>query len=160
MQVLDASSIIHAWDNYPINQFPGLWEWIAGQIEERELTISEVAFDEVNAKEPECADWLKECEIEKIRIDNDILDEAMQIKDLLGIEGDQYHANGVGENDILIIAAASVLGVGLISDERQQPQVLQNLSKSKIPKVCQMEGVGVHCSSFIDLIKRSEAVFR
>jgi len=132
MQVLDASSIIHAWDNYPINQFPGLWEWIAGQIEEGELTISEVAFDEVNAKEPECADWLKECEIEKIRI----------------------------ENDILIIATASVLGVGLISDERQQPQVLQNLSKSKIPKVCQMEGVGVHCSSFIDLIKRSEAVFR
>jgi predicted nucleic acid-binding protein len=160
MQVLDASSIIHAWDNYPINQFPGLWEWISTQIEEDLLTISEVAFEEVHAKVPECADWLKECEIDRLKIDNDILDEAMRIKGLLGIDGDQYHAKGVGENDILIIATASVHGVGLISDEGRQQHELGNLARSKIPKVCQMEEVRVHCSSFIELIKGSEAVFR
>lgn len=159
MQVIDASSIIHAWDNYPINQFPRLWEWIAIQIDEGLLTISEVAFDEVNAKEPECAVWLKECKIEKLKIDNDILKEAMRIKGLLGIQDDQYHAKGVGENDIFIIATASVFGVGLISDEGEQPNTLQNLSKSKIPKVCQMEKIGVPCINFIKLIKNSKATF-
>lgn len=160
MQVLDTSSIIYAWDNYPINQFPGLWEWIADQIGEKFLTISDVAFEETFAKEPSCATWLKECEIEKLKITNDILDEAMRIKALLGIESDQYHPKGVGENDIFIIATASIYGVGLISDESKQQQELNNLSKSKIPKICKMEEVDIHCESFLELIKGSGAVFR
>ena len=45
MQVFDASSIIYAWDNYPIQQFPGLWEWIATQIEAELVTMSSVAFE-------------------------------------------------------------------------------------------------------------------
>ena len=47
MRVFDASSMIYAWDNYPVQQFPGLWEWMADQISTEELQISAVAFDEV-----------------------------------------------------------------------------------------------------------------
>ena len=60
MRVFDASSMIYAWDNYPVGQFPGLWEWIAGQIETKELMMSSVAFDEVNHKAPDCGEWLKD----------------------------------------------------------------------------------------------------
>ena len=35
MQVFDASSMIHAWDNYPEPQFPGLWSWLAFQLANR-----------------------------------------------------------------------------------------------------------------------------
>ncbi len=49
MQVFDASSMIYAWDNYPMRQFPGLWEWMATQIGEKKLMMPSVAFDEVVA---------------------------------------------------------------------------------------------------------------
>jgi hypothetical protein len=59
MQVFDASSMIYAWDNYPIKQFPPLWKWIAQQIKERLLVMPRVAFEEVADKTPDCGDWLR-----------------------------------------------------------------------------------------------------
>ena len=53
MRVLDASSIIYGWDNYPPVQFPKLWVWVAGRIEAGELAIPRVALDEVVHKAPE-----------------------------------------------------------------------------------------------------------
>ena len=47
MQVLDSSSALHAWDNYPIEQFPPLWAWLAQRVTLSELSISEVALKEV-----------------------------------------------------------------------------------------------------------------
>jgi hypothetical protein len=64
MQVFDASSMIYAWDNYPISQFPPLWEWMASQIEAKELVMPSVAFDEVNHKTPDCGEWLKDNNLE------------------------------------------------------------------------------------------------
>ena len=60
MQVFDASSMIYAWDNYPLQQFPGLWEWMTGQIDEGELKMPSVAMEEVTRKIPECGKWLKD----------------------------------------------------------------------------------------------------
>ncbi len=59
MQVLDASSALYAWDNYPLEQFPPLWAWLARQIATGELTIPAVALDEVGHKSPDAAVWLK-----------------------------------------------------------------------------------------------------
>lgn len=53
MRVFDASSMIYAWDNYPLQQFPGLWDWMADQIEQGELAMPSVALDEVAHKAPE-----------------------------------------------------------------------------------------------------------
>ena len=46
MRVFDASSMIYAWDNYPIQQFPPLWRWMAEQIERGFLVMPSIAFDE------------------------------------------------------------------------------------------------------------------
>lgn len=43
MLVFDASSALYAWDNYPIEQFPPLWAWLALRIAKGQLTISAVA---------------------------------------------------------------------------------------------------------------------
>jgi predicted nucleic acid-binding protein len=115
MQLFDASSIIYAWDNYPIRQFPGLWAWMAEQIAERTVVMLTVAFDEVENKIPECAAWLMNNHIEQLPVNNAIIQKALVIKRILGIVGDNYHSKGVGENDIFIIAAASVNQLRLVS---------------------------------------------
>jgi len=160
MRVFDASSMIYAWDNYPIGQFPPLWEWMASQIEAKELVMSSVAFDEVNHKTPDCGVWLKDNNLEQLAISNAIVQEAKRIKGLLGIVDDNYHAKGVGENDILIIATARLHGAELVSDEERQTTLPRILSKRKIPAVCDMTGVSVPCINFIEYIKASGAVFR
>ena len=159
MPIFDASSMIHAWDNYPLGQFPGLWEWMATQIDNRLLMMPNVAFEEVAHKTPDCGDWLRANNLERLDISNAVVQEAMRIKKLLGIVGDGYHPKGVGENDILIIASARVHRAELVSDEGRQ-KLPDIPAKRKIPAVCAMPDVSVPCINFIDFIKRSNAVFR
>ena len=160
MQAFDASSMVYAWDNYPIRQFPGLWEWISEQIAKRILLIPDVALEEVSKEAPECGQWLKESSIKLLDVNNAIVQDAMRIKGLLGIVGDRYHPKGVGENDILIIAASRAHGAELISDEGKQNQLPDIMAKRKIPAVCDMAEVSVPCINFVEYIKRSDAIFR
>ena len=160
MQVFDASSMIYAWDNYPITQFPGLWEWMAEQVDKENVVMPSVAFDEVLRKTPDCGDWLKAQSIKRLAISNAILQDAFRIKGLLGIVDDRYHPKGVGENDILIIATARAYRVEVVSDEGRQADLPKVLSKRKIPAVCAMTEVNVPSINFIEFIRRTGQVFR
>lgn len=152
--------MIYAWDNYPVLQFPPLWEWMATQVEGKQLVMPSVAFEEVEHKAPDCGEWLKDNNLEQLSISDAILQDAKRIKGLLGIVGDNYHPKGVGENDIFIIATARAHGAELVSDEEKQRTLPQVLSKRKIPAVCGMNSVSVTCLNFIEYITRSEEVFR
>ena len=160
MPVFDASSMIYAWDNYPILQFPGLWEWMSAQIKAHKIAMPSVAFEEVENKTPECADWLKDNDIERVEINNAILIEAMRIKKLVGIVDDKYHPHGVGENDLLIIATARAYKAELISDEGRQAIHPKEPTKRKIPAVCSLKDVTVPCTNFLEFIKHSGEIFR
>ena len=87
-----------------------------------------------------------------------ILEEALRIQGLLGIQNDQY-GGGVGENDILIIATAKIEGVDLISDENKQPNLPENMKNYKIPAVCALPSVQVGSLNFLELIKNSGCIF-
>lgn len=159
MQTFDASSIIYAWDNYPLRQFPPLWRWIAAQISARECNMPQSAFEEVKKRSPDCAKWLRDQDIERIAVTNDILQDAFRIKNLLEIKGDKYHPKGVGENDLVIIATARIKKSELVSNEGRQTQFPNVPAKAKIPAVCGLNDVKVDCIDFITLIKRSQEVF-
>ena len=105
MRALDASSIIHGWDNYPIAKFPKLWVWLEQQIGTTEFAIPDVAYEEVAARAPDCYAWLDAAGIPVINTTDAFLQFAQATKQLLGIVGDRYHPKGVGENDLLIIAS-------------------------------------------------------
>ncbi len=159
MQVFDASSMIYAWDNYPLQQFPGLWEWMAGQIDDGNLVMSSVAVDEVSHMTPECALWLKAGNLQKIEVSNAIVQDAFRMKQLLGIADDSFHPKGVDENDLLIIATAASCSAELVSEESRQ-KLPDIPAKRKIPAVCAMPAVAVTCINFIDYIRQSNEVFR
>ncbi|MGJ8668940.1 MAG: DUF4411 family protein [Oceanococcus sp.] len=159
MRVIDASSIVYGWDNYPIGQFPPLWAWIELEIENGDLVIPSVALDEVVATAPDCGKWLKAAGIKKLTVTNEVLTLANAAKSMIGVVGDAYHPKGVGENDLLIISTAKAEGVELISDEGRQKSVPKDSRKMKIPAVCDLPGVSVSCINFIEYIKQSNRVF-
>ncbi len=160
MQIFDASSMIYAWDNYPCQQFPGLWEWIAARIAEQSIAMASVAFEEVGHKSTECTAWLSNHHLKLLPVSNAIIKEAFRIKGLLGIHDDKYHPKGVDENDIFIIATACIHGTCLVSDEAIQTLLVENPTKRKIPAVCAMPAVAMTCMKFIDYLRLSGAVFR
>ncbi len=160
MHAFDASSLIHAWDNYPLKQFPPIWQWMARRIQEEKFIMPIKAFEEVEHISPDCGKWLKDQSVVKIPMSNAISQEALTIKRMLGIVGDAYHPNGVDENDLFIIATAKKVKLPLVSDEGKQQSLPKTMSKYKIPAVCDMKGVDVKCIRFIELIKSSGEVFR
>jgi len=158
MHAFDASSMIYAWDNYPLEKFPGLWEWMGEQIKSGEFVMLTVALDETGNKSPDCKDWIEQHEIQKITESDETYRIALMINGLLGIKNDQYGA-GVGENDVLIIASAKERNHELVSNESRQNQLPKNKKKYKIPAVCSLLKVNVTCLNFLELIKQSKAVF-
>ena len=159
MHRFDASSTIYGWENYPLSQFPRLWDWLGNQIGARLVTLSETADKEVWAKLPICGQWLKDQGLAVVVDTPATLLEASRIKTLLDIVGDGYHPNGVGENDLLIIASVKIGGGTLVSDENKQPILPPNRRRYKIPAVCAYLNSPVRCESFLEYIKSSGQSF-
>jgi len=158
--IIDASSIIFGWDNYPIEQFPGLWEWLSNEIDRQTLSISEVALEEVGDVCPECANWLIDQSIKNIHINEQIIKTSKEIANLFSLKDHKFNGSGVDENDIFIIATAKVIGKGLISNEAKQVPPPKEIRNSKIPLVCSHPSVAVECKNFLEHLKSSGAVFR
>lgn len=121
--------------------------------------ISQVAFEEVEHKYPECAKWLRDKGIKRISLSDEILLEAERIKELLEIEEEAYGA-GVDENDLLIIATAKLESETLLTQENRQAILPSRKKKNyKVPAVCEMQDVSVACQNVREWIKASGEVF-
>lgn len=158
MLVIDASSIVYAWDNYPSTLFPQLWLWLEEACADGNLCIPKPALEEVGHVSPDCHAWLLASGISVLPITNAVLVEATRIKTQLGIANDQYHPTGVDENDLLIIATARTQGCQLISNEAAQPSLPNDQKRYKIPAVC-MKHAPPPCLNFLGYLRQTGAIF-
>ena len=156
---LDASSILHAWDNYPISQFPKMWDWLGAEVQAERVSIPAVALKEVADSNQPCSSWLQGHQVRMLAIGTTELTFAADVKSQLGIVGDGYHAKGVSENDLLIIACAKTHGVKLITNEGLQFVAPVVESRRKIPSVCDLPSVQVRHLNFLQYIQASQQVF-
>lgn len=159
MLVFDASSIVHAWDNYPFEIFPPLWAWLGTEVNSGQVQMSMVAAEEVGHVSPDCSAWLGGSGLHVLPISNAVTQEANRIKQLLAITGDSYHPHGVDENDLFIIATARTCGCSLVSNEASQLLLPQNPARYRIPAVCNLVTVGVPCDPFLEYLRKSGKKF-
>lgn len=161
VSLIDASSALHAWDKYPKEIFIPLWEsWLSDAIDTQKIQTIEPIFEEIGpTKSSECSKWLRANNMKVLPVDDAIAQEALRIKQQLGIAGNDYHPNGVGENDICLIAAAYLKKYDLITDESEQPDLPANKKRYKIPAVCRMLNPQVPCCNFLAYLKLSGVSF-
>lgn len=157
MRHVDASSMVHAWDTYPPDIFPKVWEWIEAQIAHNEMVISQPAKDEVEHVAPDCAAWLGKASIQICAVSNAALQRARLLKNNLGIQNDNYHPRGVDENDLLIICCAYCSSVELVSNEARQPSLPSDRRRYKIPAVC--ASYGPLCIDFLAYMRSAARTF-
>jgi len=158
MQVIDASSIVLAWDIYPLDQFPNFWSWIASDLESAAIVMAEPNALEVKQVSPDCYQWLSSG-LTILPIDNAIVTQALKINQAIGVANGQYHPKGVDENDVLCIATAKVSGRTVISDEAVQASKPPDKKRYKIPAVCQLTDIDVECIRLNQLIRSSGITF-
>ena len=158
MRAFDTSSIVHAWDNYPIEKFPRLWAWIAEQLAVGEIVFPSVVVDELRFVSPDCLAWLAAIGFQQLPMTDAILLLALGIKEHLGIENPRG-TGGVGENDIFIVCAAAIQGCGLVSNEAVQAVPPVNRQKYKMPAVCALPVLNVNCVSFLQYLNSSRGQF-
>jgi predicted nucleic acid-binding protein len=158
MRAFDTSSIVYAWDNYPIQKFPRLWTWIAHQLAAGEIVFPSVVIDEVRFVSPDCHDWLAAIGFQQLPITEGILMQALAIKGYLGIENPRG-TGGVGENDIFIVCAAAANGCGLVSNEAVQAILPANRQRYKMPAVCGLRDLNVNCINFLQYLNSSQGQF-
>lgn len=159
LPAFDASSILHAWINYPIVQFPRLWDWIGSEVIATRFKVPRVAIDEIGHISPDCHQWLKRKSIQELPTTQAVIGHAIAMKLELGIVNDNYHSNGVDENDLLIVASAKEEGCELISNEARQPALPAMKARYKIPAVCSLASVNVPCLDFLAVLTRSGQSF-
>lgn len=126
---------------------------------DKRLGDYDLALDEVGKREPECAQWLRDLNVQTIPLSDALLAEAARIRQLLGIQDEAYHPKGVGENDLLIMAAARIHGVDLITNEQRQPTLPLNPRQYKLPAVGDLPAVKVRTLSFLEYLKLHQNVF-
>ena len=162
MYHLDASALIDLWDNYPIHRsmFDNVWEWFDEKVSDATFCISDIALQETKdkivhdnllkntPKAQHFLDILNKIIVFKKTAED--LQSILTIKGKLEIQEEQYHADGVGENDLFIIAIANRKQTILVSNEKYQAILPQNKSRYKIPAVCNM--IDLRCINLQELL--------
>ena len=153
MYCVDTSSILHAWANYPEEQFPSVWRWMEKQIKAGNFLIPEIVKNEAT----DVRDWFVGKRLPTVAISDEIYKTAQSIEGGLGIQNGNYSPKGVNENDVIIIATAMVKGWAIVTEEGEQQQLPPKGKHYKMPAACHKNNIQV--GNFLARLIESGEIF-
>lgn len=143
---LDSDAIINAWRDYPIENFPKIWEWIEKMGNEGVLGLSEVVFKELEKGGDECFDWFRKRKHAFV-VSNDATVQK-ELQRLVNSYSNFGLVTGKNEGDPYVVALAIVNDCLVVTNESMS----NNMNGPKVPDVCNAEGI--KWIKFVDVIRR------
>ena len=145
---IDSCSLMKSMrDRYPIKGFPGLWDNLGNTFKNGTLVSSRMVFDEIKKGDDDLVKWIKPHEKSFLAVDDQQLIEVAKImntyKGLVDSKATRDSA------DPYLIALAKVKNLVVVTEEEKM-NLQPNSKKTKIPNVCESEGV--RCIRIIDMI--------
>ena len=148
---LDSDAIINAWRDYPIVNFPNIWEWVELLGSEQIGGMSEVVFKELERGGDECYNWFKERkELFVYPNDEEI---QYEVRRLVNTYNNFGLTTGKNEGDPYVIALAKVKGAVVVTNESPS----NDMNGPKIPDICRVEGI--QRIKFVQVITKEGVVF-
>lgn len=148
---LDSDAIINAWRDYPIQNFPKIWEWIEQIGKERIGGMSEVVFKELEKGGDECFDWFKQRKSLFVHPNDQEI--QVEVKRLVTNYNNFGIITGKNEGDPYVVALAKIKGAVVVTNESPS----NDMNGPKIPDVCREEGV--RRIKFVQVITSEGVVF-
>ena len=148
---LDSDAAINAWRDYPIENFPKIWDWIERMGRDGLLGISEVVFRELEKGGDECYDWFKTRKSDFVYPNDD--DVQRELNRLVNTYNNFGLITGKNEGDPFVVALAIVQDCMVVTNESMS----NNMNGPKVPDVCRAEGI--QWIKFVEVIRREEVKF-
>jgi len=143
---IDSSALIHAWRRaYRPKNFPSFWQHIDELIEEGRLKASIEVFNELKKKDDDIYEWCKERKDELIvELDGATQDAVVDLMTNYPRLVDTAKGRSGGDPFVIALAQSSGAQMTVVTEE--------NPGKTKIPDVCEAEGIDV--MKIVDLIEQ------
>ena len=149
---LDSDVLIQAWRDYPIDNFPPVWDKLEELGANDSLGMSELILDELKRGGDKLYDWAKCQESDLVIPTSDLIDE--EVSYLVNNYNNFGIITGKNEADPFVVAVAKAHSCSVVTNERRSG----SLNGPKIPDVCLEEDIP--WIRFVDIIKRENLVFQ
>ncbi|MDR9365877.1 MAG: DUF4411 family protein [Balneolaceae bacterium] len=148
---LDSDAVINAWRDYPIENFPKIWDWIEQMGRKGVAGMSEVVFKELEKGGDECFAWFK-ARKELFVYPNDE-EVQKELERLVNSYNNFGIITGKNEGDPFVVALAIVNDCTVVTNESMS----NNMNGPKVPDVCRAEGI--QWIKFVDVIRNEGVTF-
>jgi hypothetical protein len=150
---IDTSSILEGWvRNYPIDAFPGVWDKLDNLIDSGDLRAIQEVYFELEKKEDEVFEWVKNRPNLFVPIDLEIQSVVLNITSNFPNFVDYRKERP--EADCFVIALAQQNGATVITEEHPST----NPQKPKMPDICR--AMNIPSINLLGLIREKGWIFR
>ena len=148
---IDSDVLIQAWRDYPIDNFPSVWNSLESMAERGIIGVSELILDELKRGGDDLYKWAKDLQ------STIVIPTTAEIESEVAYLVNEYSNFGIitGKNmgDPFVVALARANNCSVVTNEKRSG----NLNGPKIPDICLSENIT--WVRFVDIIKEQGLVF-